>query len=61
LRKKKENKKIYVAKKQKFIIWGVNLTHLFMKKKLNFHETGIGCGQSFILTKNIMATQSLFL
>ena len=28
-----------------------------MKKKLNFLETGTGCGQSFILIKSIMVIQ----
>ena len=54
LRKKKENNKIYVAKKAKIHHLGGKSHLLFMKKKLNFHETGIGCGQNFILIKNIM-------
>ena len=60
LRKKKENNKIYVAKKAKIHHLGGKSHSLIMKKKLNFHETGIGCGQNFILIKNIMVIQRLF-
>jgi len=52
-RKKKTIKYIY-QKKQKLITLEENLIHLFMKEKLNFLETGIGCGQNFILIKNIL-------
>ena len=54
LRTKKKTIKYIYQKKQKLITSEENLILLCMKEKLNFNETGIGCGQNFILIKNIL-------
>ena len=54
LRTKKKTIKYIYQKKQKLITSEENLILLCMKEKLNFRETGIGCGQNFILIKNIL-------
>ena len=54
VKKKKENNKIYISKKAKINHLGGKSHSPIYEKKLNFHETGIGCGQNFILIKNIL-------
>ena len=51
---------MYPKKQKLIILGGKSHSDLFMNKKLNFHVIGIGCGQNFILIKNILVIQELF-
>ena len=53
-RVKEKNKKIYLDKNIKINHLGVNLTMSQLISRWSFQEIGIGCGQLFIITKNIL-------